>query len=300
MASKRKPGACVYTVLVNDYEELNEQPAAAESTLDFICLTDRPQLTSDTWSIRSVDPLFPADPARSQRYLKICAHRALPEYDVSLYIDNSVILKRPPEELIESLLSAESTFSLLEHSFRDTMRDEFEQVILAELDAASVCDEQLAHYEIADAESLAMRPLWSGILVRRHHDATVVAAMETWYAHVLRYSRRDQLSVWVALRSARLSPQIHRLDNHESAFHRWPVTPGRDRLRAGVPWALSLELDLEVSENERRRLENVRQRLDHELRLLRGSRSWRLTAPLRGIRRRLGTVAAFIPLRYRD
>ena len=35
-------------------------------------------------------------------------------------------------------------------------------------------------------------------MLRRHHDPTVMIAMETWYAHVLRYSRRDQLSVWVA------------------------------------------------------------------------------------------------------
>jgi hypothetical protein len=294
MASERKPRACVYTVLVNDYEKLNEQPAALESTMDFICLTDRPQF-SGTWSIRPVDPLFPADPARSQRYLKICAHRTLPDYDLSLYIDNSVILKRPPEEMIESLLPDGCPFSAFQHSFRETVRDEFEQVILAELDAASVCNEQLTHYEAVDANSLGTRPLWSGILLRHHHDGAVMEAMERWYAHVLRYSRRDQLSVWVALRAAGLAPLVHRLDNHESVFHRWPVTELRDRTRAGIPFALNLERELQAERQERTQIEEARTRIEEELRSICRSRSWRMTAPLRSIRRRLEGVAALAP-----
>jgi hypothetical protein len=290
MTSRR---TCVYTALLNGYEKLNEQPAAPDSGLDFICFTDDPKLTSDTWSIRPIEPLFPADPARSQRCLKICAHRALPEYDVSLYIDNSVILKRSPEDMIDALLPDGCDFSVFAHSFRETVRDEFEQVTRAELDSATVCDEQLGHYAATDPESLTNRPLWSGILLRRHHTPVVVTTMETWCAHVLRYSRRDQLSFWIALRSGGLEPLVHALDNHESAFHRWPVTDLRDRGRAGVPFALNLERELEEERQERTQIEE-------ELRSLRHSRSWRLTAPLRGIRRRLGAVAALTPLRYRD
>ena len=48
--------------------------------------------------------MLPYDPARSQRHLKIRADRFLPEYDVSLYIDNSVLLRLPPERLIATLL----------------------------------------------------------------------------------------------------------------------------------------------------------------------------------------------------
>lgn len=275
------PRACVYTVLVNGYERLNEQPAARSSPLDFICFTDDTRTASDSWNVVPIRPLFPSDPARSQRHLKICAHRALPDYDVSLYIDNSVILRRPPEETIAALLPPDRAFATLEHSFRDTVRDEFEQVVADGLDAATVCDEQLAHYETVDPEALALRPLWSGLLLRRHTDPIVVAAMETWCAHVFRYSRRDQLSVWVALRSAGLDPLVHALDNHESRFHRWPVTPGRDRQRAGVPRALEVERELTLRESQRQRLES-------ELLALRATRSWRWTAPLRSVRKRVG------------
>src|SRR5512140_918067 len=94
---------CVYTVLLGDYEELNEQPVAAKSQIDFLCFTDNRQIASRTWKIVYVDPVFPLDPSRSSRLYKICAHRFLKDYAASLYIDNTVILKQPPEKIFADL-----------------------------------------------------------------------------------------------------------------------------------------------------------------------------------------------------
>lgn len=87
--------ACVYTALFGGYEEFLWQPIAGESDLDFICFTDDPELESDTWRIEVVEPPLRSDPARSCRFPKLCAHRFLDEYDSSLDIDNSVMLRRP-------------------------------------------------------------------------------------------------------------------------------------------------------------------------------------------------------------
>ncbi len=96
--------ACVYTTLIGDYEKLNEQPIAASSRLPFICLTDNPDLQSETWQIRHVKPLFGMDLVRSQRALKLCPCEYLCSFDASLYIDNSVVLKIEPEQFIERYL----------------------------------------------------------------------------------------------------------------------------------------------------------------------------------------------------
>ncbi len=95
--------------------------------------------------------------------------------------------------------------------------------------------------EMCDSDSLELGPLKRILMLHRHHDPAVVTAMETWFAHVLRYSRRDQLSLWVALRHAALEPHVHELDNFESPYHRWPVAIERDRGRGGVPWMLPEE-----------------------------------------------------------
>lgn len=254
------PSRCVYTVLTGGYECLNEQAIARESSLPFICLTDDPELTSDSWTIQQIEPTFAMDPIRSQRDLKIRPHVHLPEFDQSLYIDNSVILKVRPETLFETFL-ADSPLAIPAHSFRETLLDEFIEVIQLGLDDSIRIFEQINHYSLADPALLNEKPYWSAILLRDHHDSSVRKWAEIWAAHVFRYSRRDQLSINLAFRNAELTPKLIDVDNYESWFHSWPVTIARDRSKGmrDVVTALSpmvfrlRKVELELAEKERAR-----------------------------------------------
>ena len=93
----------------------------------------------------------PARRSHSKRPAKIRAHAILPDYDVSLWIDNSVVLLRPPEEAVAELLPEGVPLAMVAHSFRATVRDEFAAVADGEFDAPSRLEEQLAHYESAIA-----------------------------------------------------------------------------------------------------------------------------------------------------
>ena len=221
--------ACVYTCLIGGYEALNEQPMAAASGLDFICFTDDPALTSASWQMRPYRPAFPLDPVRSQRMAKLSPHELLPDYDLSLYIDNSVILTAPPEEVIARYLGDDVAVAMPGHSFRASVRDEFMEVLRMGLDDGARVLEQLNHYMMSDPSVMEAVPFWSAIMLRRHNDPKVIAAMRLWLAQVLRYSRRDQLSGTYALARAGLQVARFELDNLGSWFHRWPVTPARDR-----------------------------------------------------------------------
>jgi hypothetical protein len=263
---------CAYTALIGGYEELTEQPVARRSHIDFVCLTDDPTLESETWTVRLVEPLLPEDPVRSQRALKIRTHEVLPEYDISLYLDNSVLLRKTPEEVLADLLPDDAAFAAMAHSFRETIEDEFRAVVDQRLDRAERCAEQVRHYRARDPEMLALRPLKGALLLRRHHDPQVVAAMDVWLAHVLRYSRRDQLSLRYALREAGVEPLVLELDNYESDYHRWPVSVGRvsDEAIWVEPDGVLLEPRLEA--------------LQLEVSRLRASRSWRWTRYARSLR----------------
>ena len=127
-----EPRVCVYTVMIGNYEMLNEQPMAHRSDMPFICLTDDPSLQSETWKVVQVTPAFKMDPIRSQRLLKICPHLidALAGFDRSLYIDNSVVLTEPPESIIESYGWGQG-IGLPTHSFRESVMDEFIEVARA-------------------------------------------------------------------------------------------------------------------------------------------------------------------------
>ena len=227
-----EPRLCVYTALIGRYERLNEQPVAARSSIPFICLTDDPQLSSQSWGLRQVTPLFPMDPIRSQRDLKLRPHAHLADFGASLYIDNSVLLTEPPERLFERCFPA-SGMALPTHSFRDTVLDEFLEVARLGFDDQSRVFEQLNHYAISDPESLAQRPYWTGLLLRDHRNAALRALLDRWMAHVNRYSRRDQLSIVAALRQCGFVPDALDLDNHASWAHTWPHA--QDRVRDAGP-----------------------------------------------------------------
>jgi hypothetical protein len=64
-------------------------------------------------------------------------------------------------------------------------------------------------------------------LLRDHSEPAVEAMLEIWVAHVLRYSRRDQLSFNVAAQRAGLTRGYFAVDNFTSWFHEWPMPPGR-------------------------------------------------------------------------
>lgn len=219
---------CVYTCLMGGYEGLHEQPAQAASKIPFLCFTDGDLPETVGWKIIRIEPSFPADPVRSQRYFKIMAHRHLLDFDASLYIDNSVQLLQPPEMMFGSLLGNHA-MALLHHSFRETVLDEFLEVSRLGLDDQARILEQMNHYLLHHPDILQQRPLSCGILLRRHHEEVVREAMEIWFGQVLRYSRRDQLSANLALRHLGSELRIIEADNNESDFHKWPVINRRVR-----------------------------------------------------------------------
>jgi hypothetical protein len=286
------PRRCVYTVLTGGYETLNEQAVAAESSLPFICLTDDPALRSDTWEIRVITPMFAADPIRSQRAAKLLAAFYLPDFDASLYIDNSVRLLVAPDILFEEY-AGRAGLCLPLHSFRDTLLDEFLAVAEDGLDDPRRIAAQLEDYRAAFPEILEQKPAWSAVMLRDHRDSKVTAAMQIWFAHLCRYSRRDQLSNLVAFHLAGLQPLFLDIDNHGSRFHSWPhATERRAEARLWPADDTAVEgriLALEVAfAAQRREVDELATRLEvlrHEHEVLLRSTTWRMMEPVRRLGR---------------
>jgi hypothetical protein len=251
--SARVATPCVYTVLTGQYERLNVQRVRAGSNVPFICLTDDPQLRRDDWEIRLVPPMFPGDPVRSQRDMKVRPHLYLPDYSVSLYIDNTVLLEEAPERIF-AVYSIESGMAVPHHSYRQSLLDEFVAVARAGLDEPMRVFEQLNQYSLEAPEVLDTKPHWCGLMLRDHEHPTVRAMEEIWSAQIFRYSRRDQLSLNYAMARSGLKPLVMEIDNHNSWFHRWAFSAGRAPVPAQPASAAALrplgarirELELEV------------------------------------------------------
>jgi hypothetical protein len=211
----------VFTALFGPTEALLEQEVRQSSQSKFICFTDNPSLTSETWELVLVKPLFEADPRRSQRHIKICGHERLRDFDEWLYIDNTVRLKVPPEQILEHWLEA-ADWAAISHDHNATLLEEFEANLTLKKDTSERVNEQLSDYYSLNKSILQNRPVWNGMFARRNTEA-VLAASKLWFYHVLRYSARDQLSVLVALdqfpgiRFKRFAERVR-----SSQWHDWP------------------------------------------------------------------------------
>jgi hypothetical protein len=282
--------------LTGRYEKLNEQPVAHDTDVEFICFTDDPELTSETWTIRRIDLRFPMDTIRSARYLKVRGTELLSDYDESLWIDNSVLLRAAPDLLLDNWL-ASADFALPRHGYRTTVVGEFDAVAVDGYDDPARVYEQLIQYSALRPGTLEEHPYWTALLARRH-TAPVTEAMQLWYDHILRYSRRDQLSINFVLGVLGLAVNGLDIDNMSSPWHQWPV-------RVEKKWDLAqdrLANALRIPQAELGRLENLTAKLQAEVESLtaglepalerqresvrldfQSSWSWRITKPLRAL-----------------
>ena len=214
----------VYTALFGAHEQLHEQPVAAHSDVRFLCFTDNTELTSSSWEIIPTTPLFPADPRRSQRDIKIRGHQVLHEFDQWLYIDNTVELSVSPEEICDQWL-VDADWAAIAHDAHATTWEEFDANLAANKDSPERINEQLQDYSLHSPDVLDSRPLWNGFFVRANNER-VQAFTDLWFHHVCRYSARDQLSIMVALQQRPVRVNVLESQVRKSPWHTWPHRDG--------------------------------------------------------------------------
>ena len=79
----------IYTCLVGNYDVLR-QPLAIDESYDYICFSnDIKEERVGVWQIRPI-PFKHKDKARLSRYVKILPHRALEDYEWSLWMDANI------------------------------------------------------------------------------------------------------------------------------------------------------------------------------------------------------------------
>jgi hypothetical protein len=188
----------IYTCLTGDKEALGnplKRLVSKDTDLDlrFVCFSDRTDLTSEIWQIVTFDTLgLPA--AKSSRLPKALPHVFFSNLsDYSLYIDNTVEFRRLPNSEDLSTSSA-YLFKLFRHSGRESLAQEAAAIAALGFETSDRLMEQLEHYaSLLPLEDIA--PLSTcTLLLRQHSHPAVKRQGEFWWAQILAYSRRDQMS----------------------------------------------------------------------------------------------------------
>ena len=263
MLSIKNDEFIVYTVLLGPSESINIQPQIKYSKLRHVCLTNNKNLKSNDWEFIYIDPILPHDNHRSHRNFKIRPHLIFSNYKYSLYLDNSVILKKKSEDFINKIISDlkicadENFFYLPFHSQKADLLSEFNETASRNLDNQIRFYDQLNHYIKTDPIYLQKKPYWGGILLRNHNHKDVINFSEIWFSHVCRYTLRDQLSLIYSAIQCNLEIKGFKLDNKLSEFHIWPVENDRrvnrqynEKLIDHIPYNFIENLTKKIKENE--------------------------------------------------
>jgi adenylate cyclase class IV len=134
------------------------------------------------------------DKVRTARFFKILPHKFnfLKSYDISVWIDSSIVVKKNPIEFIEKHIK-NNTIALSKHRDGADVRHEFEICKRLHFKEKERIDKQEKKYE-HDNFNLSIPKVETGILIRRHNDEQIKKAMELWWKQIYEFSKRDQLS----------------------------------------------------------------------------------------------------------
>ena len=222
---------CVYSVITGNYENLGSYPRFSLD-LNYIVFTDNSELRSDKFDIRYIPELSDYSKIVASRLPKILPHLFLPEYSESLYLDNSVSLSKNPRNLLDQLL-AEKNIGLLNHSFNQTIFDEF--ISIAENQKANISDLKSCLFEMRtmNKDYLTQKPIWGGMIARRHNDSLVIEALQMWWDLFKKFPPRDQLVLPLMAVSKSYGSAIHLFNwsNTKTRYHKWPINNSRKKIK---------------------------------------------------------------------
>ena len=130
---------------------------------------------------------------KKQRFIKLHPHLFFKEKELSLYIDSKYTLIGNLNNLIIRLLSPNYNIIMQEHRTRNSVFDEFNQVIKLKLEKKSMIQKIKEKYKkegFKDNFGLAE----GSFILRRHNEQDCIDIMEKWWNEIKTYSHRNQLS----------------------------------------------------------------------------------------------------------
>lgn len=183
----------VYTAIVGNYDEIN-QPKLVDDRFDYVLFSnDISQERVGVWQVRNI-PYFNEDKTRIARWVKTHPEELLKDYDASLWMDGSLIVrtKYVYDRFVE-LYSSNVYVSSMWHDQRDCVYDEAVEVVILGLEHEKVVIDWLRRLK-KDKYPEHNGLFETCVLYRRHLNYRIIELDNLWWKCINSFSRRDQLS----------------------------------------------------------------------------------------------------------
>ena len=199
----------IYTCIVGNYDELR-QPLALDANYDFVCFREKgwsgPE-REGVWENRPLEVTF-GDAVLDSRWPKMHPHELFPEYDACVWIDANVqITGTDIYEAVETMLEEEVTYAGVPHPTRDCVYSEAvkcrDMGYISWLKLAQI---HFYYWFIGIPRHCGL--LEDNLIFRRHMEPEIMALGDIWWKKILKFCRRDQLSLNLCLRRLGIIPAL--------------------------------------------------------------------------------------------
>lgn len=195
-----KKDGVIYTCITGDYDSLINH-TCINHDWDYVCFTDNKHLSENRDSLWEIRPILfdSLDDVRNQRWHKLHPHILFPEYQKSIWLDGNVnVNKKDFFEDISGIIAKKLKISIPIHPGRDCIYDELQECLQLRKDDPETMRKQI---DIIRNDGFPKKYglFETNVIYREHHDRDVVKLMEDWWQWIANHSRRDQLSLTYVL-----------------------------------------------------------------------------------------------------
>jgi len=186
---KKELRKVVYTAMFGQFDEVHD-PIVDLPGWDLRFYTDAP-VKSNKWDIINVPKTEEFDNVQMSRHYKMFPHLHLEEYDVSLWIDASILIRQPIDEFL-SFITDDVKMGIYQHSC--SWKEEFD-VMHYWCKDMSVLETQISDYK-NDGFDVDTKIMSGNIILREHAEEKVIQAMQLWWDQFHKYYiQRDQIGL---------------------------------------------------------------------------------------------------------
>lgn len=184
---------CIFTTIINNYDNLPNLKVKKEENWDYICFTDDENLKSDIWKVIYVknDNIEILENHKLSRYYKTNFYNYLSSYDNLLYIDARMDIVNNINNYLNEL--SNNDFVFLKHPISKNIKEEMKTLLDLQLEKREVIHEIESRYD--KLKYKYDNGLYAGGILLFKNNKKTVDFFKDWWCEIKNYSHRDQLSL---------------------------------------------------------------------------------------------------------
>lgn len=213
----------VYTSIFGNYDDL---PAVkfVEDNIDYYVICDASIKIVEPW--RRIHPSFLCKSASlNARHAKLHPELYFGNYDISIWIDANCLIRAPIYDFMVENLVGHNFFCYSHPERRTSLSVEADLCVKLGKVSAGLIKRQVDDYIAQGVPDHWDDFCATGIMARKHREMGVKIANRMWWAHIARYTERDQVSLcYVRYFNKDVKMKIsgdYQLDNNHFLFRKF-------------------------------------------------------------------------------